>query len=82
MEIALAKLAEILKEKTKEQSSPRRQRERVEEEDNYGSYKPAAPIEYIGTRESFMLTRWIRDKTEGYLEQCRVKPGSWVQPCM
>ena len=58
MEIALAKLAEILMEKMKEQSSLKRsQRERVEEEHNYGRYKPIPSREYVGKRESLVLNR-------------------------
>mgnify|MGYP007117645988 CR=1 FL=1 len=51
VEIALGKLAKILLEKSMGENSPSRsQRERMDKEDDLGSYKPIPWREYVGTK--------------------------------
>ena len=55
VDVILAKLSKILLEKSKEETSQRRnQRERV---DDLGSYRTVHPRENIGTRESLVLNK-------------------------
>ena len=72
----MAQLAKILMEQVKEQKPKKTKKSLEEEKLHKGSYHRVSPWEYLGTRESSVLEKWI--DMESHLEWCRMWPQDWV----